>query len=70
MWVKWVTIHESYGFPQIAQELRGYLELRGITVRLVSKRGKGTGNLYQLQVPKTQLKQAEQYRDAFKSTWQ
>lgn len=70
MWVKWVTIHESYGLPRIAQELRQFLERKGITVRLVSHRTRRAGHLYTLQVPKSQLEQAEHHLNAFKNTLQ
>ncbi|WP_421616767.1 hypothetical protein ACAF76_013395 [Brevibacillus sp. TJ4] len=68
MWVKWVTIHESYGFSQFSQELRRFLETNGIRVRIVMARR--AGNLYELQVPKSQQTKAEQYRDTFKEAWQ
>jgi len=60
MWVKWVTIHESFGLPRAAQELRCFLELEGIRVRLVSRRTKRAGHVYALQVPRAQRKKAEQ----------
>ena len=68
MWVKWVTLHESYGLPRIAQELRRYLELKGIRVRLVSKRTRRAGYQYLLQVPKSQQQQAEQFLRSFKDS--
>jgi hypothetical protein len=51
MWTKWVTIHESYGLPRVADDCRRYLESRGVRVRLVSRQTKRSGHLYTLKVP-------------------
>ncbi|MFM1651395.1 hypothetical protein ACI7RC_04730 [Brevibacillus sp. B_LB10_24] len=50
MWTTWTTIHESYGLPRAANDLRQYLELNGIRVRL-SNQKQGTLRSYSLQVP-------------------
>jgi hypothetical protein len=66
MWIKWVTIHESYGLPRVAQECRQFLELQGIQVRLITKKNKRTGLVYQLQVPSTVQERARERLLAFK----
>lgn len=68
MWIKWVTIHESYGLPRIAQECRRYLEGKGVRVRLLSKQTKKAGHLYTLQVPINQQDQAKAWLLDFKNT--
>ncbi|BAH43103.1 MULTISPECIES: hypothetical protein [Brevibacillus] len=68
MWIKWVTIHESYGLPRIAQECRRYLEMKGIRVRLLSKQTKKAGHVYTLQVPLAQQEQAKVLLRDFKNT--
>lgn len=68
MWIKWVTIHESYGLPRVAQECRQYLESRGIQVRLTSKKTKRAGYIYALQVPLSQQELAQELLNAFKET--
>ncbi|MGG1660349.1 hypothetical protein [Brevibacillus sp. NRS-1366] len=68
MWIKWVTIHESYGLPRVAQECRRFLEIKGIQVRLLSKKTKRAGYLYTLQVPIEQQEQAKKWLSEFKST--
>lgn len=70
MWIKWVTIHESYGLPRVAQECRRYLERQGIRVRLLSRQTKRAGHLYMLQVPSIQEEQAREWLREFKSTLQ
>ena len=70
MWVKWVTIHESYGLPRVAQECRRYLEGQGIRVRLFSKQTKRAGHLYMLQVPADQEELARSCLLEFKSSFQ
>ncbi|CAM3636973.1 MULTISPECIES: hypothetical protein [Brevibacillus] len=67
MWIKWVTIHESYGLPRVAQECRQYLELQGIQVRLVGMRTRRKGHVYKLQVPVEQEEQARERLHTFKS---
>ncbi|QRG69639.1 hypothetical protein [Brevibacillus choshinensis] len=70
MWIKWVTIHESYGLPRVAQECRLYLEGKGIRVRLFSKQTKRAGHLYMLQVPSDQEEEARNWLREFKSSFQ
>lgn len=70
MWIKWVTIHESYGLPRVAQECRRYLEGKGIQVRLYSKQTKRAGHVYTLQVPADQQEEAKFWLREFKSTLQ
>ncbi|MET3290035.1 hypothetical protein EDM56_19160 [Brevibacillus fluminis] len=53
MWTNWVTIHESFGLPRVAQDCRTFLENNGIRVRLQLSR-KQTSVYYLLQVPKAQ----------------
>lgn len=67
MWIKWVTIHESYGLPRVAQECRQYLELQGIQARLIGKRTRRKGHVYKLQVPVEQEEQARERLHMFKS---
>lgn len=68
MWIKWVTIHESYGLPRLAQECRQYLESKGIQVRLTSKQTKRAGYVYALQVPYGQQESARRMLRDFKDT--
>lgn len=68
MWIKWVTIHESYGLPRVAHECRRFLEIKGIQVRLLSKKTKRAGHLYTLQVPNEQQELAKKWLSEFKST--
>ncbi|GED66347.1 hypothetical protein BRE01_00490 [Brevibacillus reuszeri] len=68
MWIKWVTIHESYGLPRVAQECRRFLETKGISVRLTSQKTKRAGYLYMLQVPSKQEEQAKKWLADFKSS--
>jgi len=68
MWIKWTTIHESYGLPRMAQECRRYLETKGISVRIMSKKTKRAGYHYMLQVPLEQEEQARKWLSEFKSS--
>ncbi|MDA5108529.1 MULTISPECIES: hypothetical protein [Brevibacillus] len=70
MWIKWRTIHESYGLPRMAQECRRYLETRGVRVRLLAQRTKRAGHVYVLQVPAEEREEAEQWLRRFKQTLQ
>ncbi|MED4908553.1 hypothetical protein [Brevibacillus centrosporus] len=65
-WIKWVTIHESYGLPRVAQECRRYLESQGIRVRINFKQTKRAGHVYMLQVPADQEELARICLQAFK----
>ncbi|EMT53894.1 MULTISPECIES: hypothetical protein [Brevibacillus] len=67
MWIKWVTIHESYGLPRMANECRHYLEMKGIRVRLLSRKTQRTGHVYVLQVPEKQRDQALEWLHQFKN---
>lgn len=53
MLTKWVTIHQSYGLPRVAQECRRFLENHGIRVQLFGE-SRGHLYLYFLQVPHEQ----------------
>jgi hypothetical protein len=69
MWTKWVTIHQSYGVPRVAQECRRYLETRGVRVNLTSRKTKRSGFLYTLQVPAEQQQTAEELLRQFKRSF-
>ncbi|QQE73018.1 hypothetical protein KDJ56_13815 [Brevibacillus composti] len=67
MWIKWVTIHESYGLPRVAQEYRHYLERRGIHVRLLFRKTRKMSHVYILQVPAEEREQALEWLRMFKA---
>lgn len=68
MWTRWVTIHQSYGLPRVAQDCRQFLELKGIQVKVVAKRTKRNGHVYSLRVPSSQQEQAKKWLHLFKQT--
>ncbi|MED1783368.1 hypothetical protein P4V43_16245 [Brevibacillus fortis] len=68
MWIKWVTVHESYGLPRIVQEYRSYLEMKGISVRLLFRQTKKAGHVYTLQVPLAHEEQAKALLRDFQNT--
>lgn len=70
MWTKWVTIHQSYGLPRVAQEFRTYLENRGVRVRLQTGKTKRSAPIYYILVPIDQKKRAETYLADFKKSMQ
>jgi predicted secreted acid phosphatase len=69
MWTKWVTIHQSYGVPRVAQEFIRYLEIKGVRVRLTSRQTRRSGHVYALQVPDDQRQAAEELLRQFKKSF-
>lgn len=70
MWIKWITIHKSYGVPRVAQEFRTYLEHKGVRVRLQIRKTKRMAPIYYLQVPQDQKIRAETFLAEFKKSMQ
>lgn len=66
MLTRWVVIHESYGLPRAAQELRRYLESQGIRVKITTNKRK-SGFVYRLLVAAKQKEQAVRYLQHFRN---
>lgn len=65
MWTNWVTIHESFGLPRVAQDCRTFLEHNGIRVRFQLNR-KQAMIYYTLQVPQPQEHAARELLTRFR----
>jgi hypothetical protein len=65
LWTNWVSIHQSFGLPRVAQDCRAYLEHNGIRVRFQMNR-KQTITSYYLLVPKAQEQDARELLTHFR----
>ncbi|QDX93334.1 hypothetical protein EEL32_09380 [Brevibacillus laterosporus] len=69
MWVKWVSIHQSYGLPRAAEDYRQRLRLAHIRSRITSKKS-GATYVYNLQVPIAEKDRALQVLHTMKKEMQ